>query len=151
MPSYGAEMRGGTANCSVIVSDTMIGSPIVGETEILIAMNKPSVEKFQKSVVKGGTIIIDSSIVDPSEVTVTGVNLICVPATQIATEMGAPKIANMVMCGALIGVNSNLLTIEVAEELMAEKFTGKKAVLIPTNKQGMLKGKEIAETSAKSL
>ena len=100
-PSYGAEMRGGTANCTVIISDEMIGSPVVFNPDILIVMNKASLDKFQTRLIKRGLLFLDSSlIINPDlrkEIKVVGV-----PATKIAGSLGNTKSANMVMLGALI-------------------------------------------------
>lgn len=98
LPSYGPEMRGGTANCNVIISDTPIGSPIITNPDCLIAMNLPSFEKYQNSVVPGGTIILDSTLID-AEVTRTDVKVFRVPATKIASEQGLNGLANMILAG----------------------------------------------------
>ena len=101
LPSYGPEMRGGTCNCSVNIDDEPIGSPIVTSPDILVAMNKPSLLKFESKVVSGGTIVIDSSLVDVStsrdDVTAYGI-----PATQMANEAGFPKLANVIILGYLV-------------------------------------------------
>ena len=101
LPSYGPEMRGGTANCSVTVSDAPIGSPIVANPDILIAMNKPSLLKFEGRVAKGGTIVIDSSLIDV-ETSREDVNACYIPATQMANEAGFPKLANVIILGYLM-------------------------------------------------
>jgi len=100
LPSYGPEMRGGTANCSVCVSDSPIGSPLVTEPDVLIAMNLPSLEKFESAVVPNGLIIVDSSIVD-GEVKRKDVKSIYLPATRLASDNGLKGMANMVMAGRL--------------------------------------------------
>ena len=101
LPSYGPEMRGGTANCSVIVSDTPIGSPIVSKPDVLIAMNLPSLDKYEKEVVSGGTIIVESTLI-ARKVERTDVNVFYVPANKLAQEIGAPTLANMIMVGKFI-------------------------------------------------
>ena len=101
LPSYGPEMRGGTCNCSVIVSDDAVGSPIVTEPDILIAMNRPSLDKFEASVVPGGDIYVDSSLVD-RKVERTDVNVHYIPATALSTEKGFDGIANMIVLGSVI-------------------------------------------------
>lgn len=98
LPSYGPEMRGGTANCSVCISDGPIGSPLVTAPDVLIAMNLPSLEKFEDSVVPGGLIIVDSSIVN-EKVRRKDVKAIYVPATRLASDSGLKGMANMVMAG----------------------------------------------------
>jgi 2-oxoglutarate ferredoxin oxidoreductase subunit gamma len=100
-PSYGAEMRGGTANCTVIISSEMIGSPVVLSPDILVIMNKASLEKFQPRLKRHGLIFYDSSLIkDP--VIRDAARGISVPATEIASSAGNTKAANMVMLGALI-------------------------------------------------
>lgn len=101
LPSYGPEMRGGTANCSVILTDEGIGSPIVTKADSLVVMNRPSLDKFEDSVAPSGIIIIDSDLVDrmPRR---TDVEVIAIPAQTMAEELGNKKIANMVLLGALV-------------------------------------------------
>ena len=101
LPSYGPEMRGGTCNCSVIISDEPVGSPIVTEPDILIAMNRPSLDKFEKAVVPGGEIYVDSSLVD-RKVERTDVTVHYVPSTALSTERGFDGIANMILLGSVI-------------------------------------------------
>lgn len=100
-PSYGAEIRGGTANCTVILSDSMIGSPVVLNPDILVIMNKASMEKFESRLKTGGLLFYDSSLISKPELRSTIVAY-DVPATRIAGSMGNTKSANMVMLGALI-------------------------------------------------
>ncbi len=101
LPSYGPEMRGGTANCSVILSDDAVGSPIVNKPEILIVMNLPSLDKYESAVVPGGKIFVDSTLIE-RKVQRTDVEAVYIPATAIAKEIGAPTLANMVMIGKVI-------------------------------------------------
>ena len=101
LPSYGPEMRGGTANCSVILSDDPVGSPIVSHPDVLIAMNLPSLEKYESTVVPGGMILVESTLIE-KKVERDDVKVFYVPATRMAQEMGAPSLANMVMVGKLI-------------------------------------------------
>ena len=101
LPSYGPEMRGGTCNCSVNIDDEPIGSPLVTAPDILIAMNKPSLLKFEGKVVKDGVIIIDSSLVDV-KTSRTDVNAYYIPATQLANDAGISKLANVIVLGYLI-------------------------------------------------
>jgi len=101
MPSYGPEMRGGTAHCNVTLSDNEIGSPLVDEPTVLIAMNGPSMERFAPGVAPGGTVIYNSSMIEsPPER--DDIVAIPVPANKIAEELGSPKVANMVVLGALL-------------------------------------------------
>ena len=101
LPSYGPEMRGGTANCSVILSDDPVGSPIVSHPDVLIAMNLPSLEKYEDTVVPGGMILVESTLIE-KKVARDDVKVFYVPATKMAQEMGAPTLANMIMVGKLI-------------------------------------------------
>lgn len=101
LPSYGPEMRGGTANCSIIISDTPVGSPIVSNPDILIAMNLPSLDKYEDAVVPGGKIFIDSTLIE-RKIKRTDVEAYYVPATQIAAENGIPTLANMIIIGKVM-------------------------------------------------
>ena len=101
LPSYGPEMRGGTANCSVILSDEPVGSPIVSEPDVLIAMNLPSLDKYEDAVVPGGMIFVDSTLVG-RKVRRSDVTVFYVPCTRLAAEMNAPTLANMVMTGKVM-------------------------------------------------
>ena len=101
LPSYGPEMRGGTANCSVIVSDSAIGSPIVNKPDVLIAMNLPSLDKYENAVAPGGLIIVDSTLIT-RKVERTDVKAFYIPATQMASDEGITTLANMIIVGKLI-------------------------------------------------
>lgn len=101
LPSYGPEMRGGTANCSVILSEEPIGSPIVSKPDVLIAMNLPSLDKYEQDVVSGGMILVDSTLIE-RKVQRDDVNVFYIPATALAQEIGAPTLANMIMVGKFI-------------------------------------------------
>lgn len=101
LPSYGPEMRGGTANCSVILSDRPVGSPIVSEPDILMVMNLPSLDKFENSVVPGGYIFIDSTLIS-RKVSRKDVQAVYVPATSMARDAGIPTLANMFLIGSMI-------------------------------------------------
>ncbi|MBR0538205.1 MAG: 2-oxoacid:acceptor oxidoreductase family protein [Clostridia bacterium] len=105
LPSYGPEMRGGTANCSVILSDDPVGSPIVSNPDVLIAMNLPSLDKYENDVVPGGEIYVDSTLIT-RKVARTDVKVYYVPSTQLAKDIGAPTLANMVMVGKLLKENA---------------------------------------------
>jgi 2-oxoglutarate ferredoxin oxidoreductase subunit gamma len=131
-PSYGPEMRGGTANCTVIVSDENVGSPLIYEADCLIAMNLPSLLKFEKMVKPGGVMLLNTSIIDkkPTRDDITVYN---VPVNEIALKLGNAKVANMVMLGAAIRA-TGVVSQETIEKVMREKaFTGKKAAMIDLN------------------
>lgn len=101
LPSYGPEMRGGTASCSVIISDTPVGSPIVSSPDILIAMNLPSLDKYEDAVKAGGMIFYDSSLIE-REVKRSDVKAFPIPATKLADENGTPTLANMIIMGKVL-------------------------------------------------
>ena len=101
LPSYGPEMRGGTCNCSVNIDDEPIGSPLVTTPDILLAMNKPSYDKFASKVAVGGTVIYDSSLIELDD-TRTDIKVAGVPATKLANENGFPKLANCIMLGKMM-------------------------------------------------
>ncbi len=103
LPSYGPEMRGGTASCSVIVSDEPVGSPIVSNPDVLVAMNLPSLDRFESSVVPGGVIIADSTLIE-RKVARDDVTVYYVPATRLASENGTPTLANMIIAGKLLSI-----------------------------------------------
>jgi len=116
LPSYGPEMRGGTANCHVNISETEIASPLVSIPTVLIVMNRPSLEKFERTVKPGGIIFYDNSLIDiePSR---KDVEVVAVPATKIADDLGSTKVANMVMIGAYIGYTGILTKESVFDAL----------------------------------
>ncbi len=111
LPSYGPEMRGGTCNCSVIISDDKIGSPIITNPDTLIVMNKPSLEKFVDAVKSGGLIVLDSSLID-SKVQRDDVTVKYIPAMEIAENHGNSQLGNMVMAGAYIKAREPIFSID---------------------------------------
>lgn len=139
LPSYGPEMRGGTANCSVIVSDDNIGSPIVYDATTVVVMNRPSLDKFENSVVKGGLLIIDSDLVN-REAERTDIDVIKIPAQKVAEEVGSKKIANMVLLGALV---EKTKIVKMESLLKALKEHGKEQ-FYEMNKKALEKGAEYA-------
>ena len=143
LPSYGPEMRGGTANCSVVLSDESIVSPIVLEPTELIAMNLPSLLKFESLVKPGGTIFVNSSVVD-KKVERTDVKAGYVDCIKIADELGNAKVANMVMLGAYIEAMKNLST-ETIKEMLVHMFTGPKAKLVDLNIEALKRGAACVE------
>lgn len=142
-PSYGPEMRGGTANCSVVLSDKPVGSPVFTHPTELIAMNAPSIDKFGPLVRSGGLVLINSSVVKESFLR-PDVRTIYVPCEDIAYELGNPKVANMVMLGAYIA-STGALRQETIEEMIAEMFTGPKAKLVPMNIEALHRGMRCAD------
>ncbi len=140
LPSYGAEVRGGTANCTVAISDEDIASPVASSPEFIVVMNKPSLVRFQNLLQSGGVLFINSSLVD-AETTRGDIEVIKVPANTIAEELGSPKSANMVMLGAFIK-KSNLVSLEtVIEEL--KNVLKKKKSLIDINTKALKTGHDL--------
>jgi len=140
LPSYGPEMRGGTANCNVIISDEPIGAPTVTEATEAIVMNRPSLDKFEKDVIPGGHLFINSSLID-RKANRDDINVYYIPANEIADELGTGKVANMVMLGAYIKV-TKAAKEETIMEYIAEVFSGRNADLIPLNKEALRRGAE---------
>ena len=141
LPSYGPEMRGGTANCSVVLSDTPVGSPIITTPDVLVAMNLPSLMKFVDTVVPGGQIYVDSSLIDV-KVERTDVEVFYIPATQLAKENGIATLANMIIVGSLLQ-NHPELDFAGAEAVVNKLVPPKKAALIVLNMTALNLGKEL--------
>ncbi len=136
MPTYGPEMRGGTANCTVCVSDDPIASPVVTECDILVAMNGPSLERFGPMLAPGGDLYINTSVIK-DEIIRDDVNVYYVDTTGIAeAAVGNGKTGNMVMLGAVLR-RSGVVDIEVMDKVLEYKMTGDKAKLIPANKKAL--------------
>lgn len=131
LPSYGPEMRGGTCNCSVILSDTQIGSPIVSNPDVLIAMNLPSLDKFENECVAGAKIFVDSSLVD-RKVMREDVEAYYIPATKIASDEGLGGLANMIMIGYMIK-KAGVMPYENVEKVMAKVVPAKKQTMLALN------------------
>ena len=138
VPSYGPEMRGGTANCTVILSDQRIGAPLVEQTTEIVVMNRPSLMKFEPTLEPGGIAFINSSIV-PDKVTRDDIRAVYVPCDAIAAELGNLKVGNMVMLGAYIAA-TGALKAETVEAMIHHMFTGPKATLVPLNLKALEAG-----------
>ena len=138
LPSYGPEMRGGTANCHVIISDEPVSCPMVSTPDILVAMNKPSLDKFEDKIAPGGMAVIDSTLID-RKLNRDDVKAFYIPATQIATDMDAPKLANMVIIGKIIK-ERNVLTLEEVTEAMKKLVPKSKPELAEINVKAILAG-----------
>ena len=138
LPSYGPEMRGGTANCSVTLADDPIGSPLVVEPNALIAMNQPSFDKFVDAVVPGGVIVVDSSMVQDIREP-EGVKVCALPATQMAEEAGLKGLGNIVLLGKLYAETQfcDRATLDAAIDKCVPP---KKAALIEKNKEALVLG-----------
>ncbi len=146
IPSYGPEMRGGTANCAVIVSDEEIGSPIVSRPTEVIVMNEPSLAKYAPRVREGGTLVVNSSLVK-STVDRTDIRVVQVPANRIAAELGNDRIANMVALGALLGA-AGVMPIEVVEAALPETLGPGKERFAGPNREALRRGMEMAKQAA---
>ena len=140
LPSYGPEMRGGTANCNVILSDDPVGSPIITHPDVLIAMNLPSLQKYVNSVVPGGQIYLDSSLIS-AKVEREDVEVFYIPATQMAKDNGIATLANMIIVGSLLTHHPEL-SFDGAEEAVNKLVPPKKASLVDLNKKALALGKE---------
>ena len=138
LPSYGPEMRGGTANCSVIISDEPIGAPIVTEATAAIVMNRPSLDKFEQDVIPGGTLFINSSLID-KKAERDDIKVYYVPANEIANELGTDKVANIVMLGAYLQA-TGAASFDSIMNIITHIFAGKKASVIQMNKKAHLRG-----------
>lgn len=145
VPSYGPEMRGGTANCTVILSDERIGSPLVEHPSEIIVMNRAALSKFEPEVLSGGVVFVNSSII-PDKISRSDLRAVYVPCDEIAAEIGNVKVANMVMLGAYIAA-TNALKVETIESMIHEMFAGKKAKLIPLNMEALRRGIECGRTA----
>ena len=142
LPSYGPEMRGGTANCNVILSEEAVGSPIVTDPDVLIAMNLPSLEKYENTVVPGGQIYVDSTLIS-KKVERSDVQVFYIPATKMANDAGVPTLANMVMMGCVLKNNPEL-TFDGTAETMQKLVPAKKANLVELNMKALEAGRDYA-------
>ncbi|MGI6364815.1 MAG: 2-oxoacid:acceptor oxidoreductase family protein [Bacillota bacterium] len=142
IPSYGPEMRGGTANCAVVVTADEIGSPLVTDPDVVVAMNLPSMLKFEPKLKKGGLLIYNSSLIEREEgredITVVGI-----PANEIATELGNSRVANMVVMGALLA-KTGVAKPESIKAALRKVLPAHRHDLLPVNEQAMERGAEYA-------
>jgi 2-oxoglutarate ferredoxin oxidoreductase subunit gamma len=138
LPTYGAEVRGGTANCTVIVADEEIFSPVASQLDYAVIMNKPSLLKYEQSIQPGGLIILNSSLVEdaPSR---DDIEWIRVPANDIARDLGSERTINMIMLGALVG-KTGITTQDSIMKGLAEIVKAKNAALMDLNRKAMDKG-----------
>ncbi|QMS84311.1 2-oxoacid:acceptor oxidoreductase family protein [Candidatus Xianfuyuplasma coldseepsis] len=138
-PSYGPETRGGTANCSVTISEEYVNSPVISTPDSIIIMNKPSLAKFQPKLKQGGLCFVNSSLVI-DEAYRDDVTIYQVPANDLALQLGNLKVANMVMLGAYLAI-TKIFTFDDVISVLEHKFTGTKAKLIDINRQALEVGK----------
>jgi 2-oxoglutarate ferredoxin oxidoreductase subunit gamma len=147
LPSYGPEMRGGTANCTVVISDEPVGSPVVACPKAVLALNLPSLDKFEPTVKSGGVLLINTSLIN-RKATRTDVIVVEVPANEIAVKLANPKGANMVILGAYLGA-SKALTLETISEIIRHTFADKPKSIEP-NLQALAEGYALGEAAARS-
>ena len=140
LPSYGPEMRGGTANCSVTLSDDPVGSPLVVEPNMLVVMNQPSLEKFRDAVVPGGVVVADATMV-PDVPAIEGVRVVSLPATAMAEEHGLKGLANVILVGKLFAETGfcDRATLDAA---IGKCIPARKAAMVEKNKQALQIGIE---------
>ncbi len=138
IPSYGPEMRGGTANCTVVIADEEIGSPLVRNPKAVIAMNLPSLDKYEGAVQAGGLLVINGSMVNRSAAR-KDIRSVVVPANEIAEELGDRKLINMVLLGALLG-NLDVLPLEALKKALKEHLPERHQKLLPLNYQALERG-----------
>lgn len=142
-PSYGAEQRGGTANCYVVISDDMVGTPVGDKMDDLIVMNGPSLNKFLPVLKAGGTLFINSSIVS-DDIPRDDVKVVKAPVTELALEMGNAKVLNVIMLGVYVGY-TEVIAPEIVWNTIEHKLA-KKPKLLPLNKAAFEKGLEIGRS-----
>jgi 2-oxoglutarate ferredoxin oxidoreductase subunit gamma len=145
LPTYGVEMRGGTANCTIVISSQEIGSPVVGRPRAAIVMNLPSLIKYEPRILPKGVLLINTSLIDLKETSRSDIELLPVPANEIAIKNGNPKLANMVVLGAFIEKTKLVQMIslfESFEKVLDEKYHS----LIPYNIEAIQIGAEYAKS-----
>jgi 2-oxoglutarate ferredoxin oxidoreductase subunit gamma len=142
IPSYGPELRGGTANCTVVISDNLIGSPLVLNPYIVIAMNMPSLEKYESLVKEGGYLIANSSLIN-KEFTRSGINSYSIPANGLAEELGNSRVASMLITGAMIEF-TGILTLDQVKAALENNIAARHKKTIPLNFKAIDKGAEFA-------
>lgn len=148
LPSYGPEMRGGTANCNVIISTDKVGSPVVIDSTSAIVMNRPSLDKFEDLVVENGRLFINSSLID-RDAKRTDLEIYYIPANEIANDLGNPRVANMVMLGAYLEATKAVEVDTILNKAFQAVFGETKAHLLPINKEALEKGSELVRKQTK--
>ena len=145
IPSYGPEMRGGTANCTVIVSQKPIGSPLVRIPDVVLALNLPSVDKYESIVPDGGILIANSSLMN-RELERKNINSLLIPANQLAEELGLSRMANMIMVGAMIALKP-ILPLESVKKALEDHIPERHQKTLPKNFKAMDQGFEFASNN----
>jgi 2-oxoglutarate ferredoxin oxidoreductase subunit gamma len=143
-PSYGVEMRGGTANCTVVISDEEIGSPVVGYPQACIIMNGPSLDRYLPVMQKGGSLIMNGSLVDPAKVTRSDIGVLSIPANDIARDsIGSQQLASMVALGAYVAV-TGVVRMQTLFDCLPEVVSKKYERFIPLNVNALKEGESFA-------
>jgi 2-oxoglutarate ferredoxin oxidoreductase subunit gamma len=140
IPSYGPEMRGGTANCTVVISDEEIGSPTVKHPKAVLALNLPSLDKYEDMIAPGGCLVVNESMVNRKP-TRTDIRVVLLPANEIAREIGNERATNMVMLGALLA-NMDILPIEALEKALKNHTAQRLQKFVEMNIQALRRGGE---------
>jgi 2-oxoglutarate ferredoxin oxidoreductase subunit gamma len=143
IPSYGPEMRGGTANVTVIISDEEVGSPIIRHPSAAVVLNNPSMEKYEPLVKEGGILVYNESIIS-SRPGRPDIRYVLVPANDVASELGNPKMANMVALGALVAV-TGILPLEMVAKALSEHLPKSKHKMLESNLMALERGAQLAE------
>jgi 2-oxoglutarate ferredoxin oxidoreductase subunit gamma len=149
IPSYGPEMRGGTANCTVIIADEEIGSPLVRHPRAVIAMNMPSFDKYEPLIVEGGSLIVNASLVDRS-VQRQDIHAVAIPANEIAESLGDKRMTNIVMVGALL-YHLPVLPLTAIEDALRNHLPDRHQKLLPLNFQSLRAGAEFVRKELTGL
>lgn len=144
-PSYGAEMRGGTCNCAVVIADSPVGSPVVAEPNALVVMNRPSLERFLTALQPGGVLVYNSSLIAPAPER-KDVRIIAVPASEIAVALGEGRVANMVALGALLGA-TGVVAPETVVATLAKTLPKHRQDLLPVNREALERGRKLSLTA----
>jgi 2-oxoglutarate ferredoxin oxidoreductase subunit gamma len=144
IPSYGAEMRGGTSNCTVIIADEPIACPVVGKPRSLIVMNKASLNKFAPRVKDGGLLVMNSSLIDNKPQLADSIEIVAVPANDLAVELGSVKSANMVALGAYLQ-RKGIFSADAAAKCLPDVLAKRYHKTLPINTQALRRGAEFAK------
>ena len=139
MPVYGVEMRGGTANCTVVISDSEIGSPVIQKPVSVVAMNLPSLEKFGPRVKKGGLLVVNTSLIPEKEVTYKGIELLMVPTRELALEVENERLTNMVILGAIVEKHG-VIALKSLKKALYPAIDLRYHKMIPMNQEAIERG-----------
>ena len=155
MPSYGPEMRGGTANCTVVVADGPIGSPVVGRPHAVIALNLPSLDRYEPLIAPGGLLVVNTSLVDRA-VARTDLDVIAIPGDDVAAELGHPKLTNVVLLGALLARHPGLRALPALDlagvaRTLARVLPERHQRLLGANQEALTRGAELGTAPAAAV